>query len=58
MDAGLNWFKLVLSWSYAGPKQLAPAQDQRRIRSKKLWIIRKKRKQLHIRLYTFDLFYF
>ncbi len=31
MDAGLNWFKLVLSWSYAGPKQIAPAQDQLRI---------------------------
>ncbi len=28
MDAGLSWLKLALTWSCAGPKQLAPAQDQ------------------------------
>ncbi len=30
MAAGLSWFKLILSWSCAGPKQLAiaPAQDK------------------------------
>ncbi len=28
MDACLSWFKLVLTWSCAGRKQLAPAQDQ------------------------------
>ncbi len=28
MDAGLSWFKLDLTWLCAGPKQLAPSQDQ------------------------------